>query len=177
MIFLTTFGVPASFDLLQGLIATGLCPSCLNYWRLALYILWFPIAAVVIAASTQADKIRVEVRLRQSYRELDGRIHEVVEEQDRENRRTQSSTGNLNAWVSDLHQALEGELKTKLPGPRYSIGEANYHFDAIVSEVSVQRRTADPPGKVVRLCLSTKRQAIRFGKWFYRTVVNDQASS
>ena len=176
VILLMTVVVPVSFDLLQGLIATGPCLSCLNYWRLALYILWYPIAALVIAASTQADRTRVEVRHIQSYRELDGRIHEVVEELDRENKRTQSHTGNLNAWVSDLHQALEDELKTNLPGPRYSLGEANHCFPALSSEVIVQRRTADPPGKMVRLCLSTKRQAIRFGIWFYRTVIVDQAS-
>ena len=48
VIFLTTFAAPVSFELVQGMLATGLCLSCVNAGKLALYFAWYQIAMVVM---------------------------------------------------------------------------------------------------------------------------------
>ena len=160
VIFLTTFAAPISFELVQGLIATGLCLSCVNAGRLALYFVWYQIAMLVIAASTRADRTRVEVSLTQIYSELDEGIRQLGEENKREITSIQDRVGDIDNTLSDLRYALEEELGVKLPGRRHSVraGSISHHWSLPIPEVTVGRS----PYRMARLRSWVKRQALRF---------------
>ena len=165
VIFLTTFAIPISFELLQGLNATGLCPACVNGGELALYFLWYQIAMLVIALSTRADRTRVEARLAQIYTELNDRVNQLGEEHKKEITGIQDRVNDLHNWVSELRQAIEEDLGTKLPGPTDSLRVSARSGDPTVA---VGLNAIDPPGRIVRLRLKAKRLGLRIRRMSYR---------
>ena len=163
VILLTTFVIPMSFELLQGLNDTGLCLPCVSAGELALYFMWYQIAMLVIAWSTREDRTRVEATFTQISSELIDRIQLLGEEHKREIAGIQDRAGDLEEWVSKLRQAIEEELETKLPGRRHSVRLApvSYEMSVSIGEVSIR----PSPYILVRLRSWVKRRALRFWRW------------
>lgn len=168
VIFLTTFAAPVSFELVQGMLATGLCLSCVNAGKLALYFAWYQIAMVVIALSTRADTTKLEAKLTRISSELVDRVHQHEEENRRKFTGIQDRTGDLEWWVSALRSSIEEQLGIKLPGRRISA-----RADPITVKVSfsnAEGTVGRSPYMMVRLRSWVKRQAVRFWRWSLKWV-------
>ena len=121
VVFLTTFAIPVTFELVQGWQETGLCLSCVNLGKLALYFGWYQIAMLVIASSTRQDKARVEEKLDRVSSELTEIAKEISEEHQKQMTGIQDRVSDLREWVRNIDRAMRDELGVDLPPPKVSL--------------------------------------------------------
>ena len=170
-IFFTTFVSPVAFDLLDGWSATGLCPSCVNGGRLAVYVGMWLFAMVVIALATRDDETKIAKKLRRINSVLEGSIHELREESEGKIVGVQDRVDALDNLVADLRQTLKDELGIRIHH-RVSARSANWNFD--LPAPSVTHTPAVPRNKIARFFLRAKRQCLRLWGKFYILVVDDR---
>ena len=140
VVFLTTFTIPASFEVVQGWQDAGICLSCVNWGKLALYFGWYQIAMLVIALATRRDRARVEERLDRMFSELTDRIGQLSEEHEREMTGIQGSVHDLRDWALDIRRAIRDELGVDVPPPPVSL-RASFHFDVPQAGVTLNVRS------------------------------------
>ena len=169
VVFLTTFMIPVSFELVQSWQDAGICVSCLNLGKLALYFGWYQIAMLVIALATRRDRARVEERLDRTFSELTDRIDQLSEEQQRQITGIEDRVGDLREWVRDLHRVLCGELGVDLPTLSHSI-RAN--FQGAPGTASVSLTTVGSAGRRARLLRWIKHQVHNLRRWARRIFVD-----
>ena len=169
-IFLTTFALPVSFEVVPNVFLTGVCLSCVNGGEFALYVVWYQIAMVVIALSTRADRIRLEEDLARISSELKDRINKCEEDNQLALKGINDRTSDINWWVGALRESLEEHLGIKLPGPRISVrvDPIGYSYSVQMAKPSV----TPSPYLMVRLRSSIRRQGSRFRKWFLKWIWN-----
>ena len=169
VIFLTTFTIPVSFEVVQGWQDTGLCLSCVNWGKLALYFGWYQIAMLVIALATRRDRARVEERLDRMFSELTDSVSQLSEEHQRQMTGIEDRVGDLRNWVRDTRRAVRDELGVDLPPLTRSIraslrgGGATGGFNLTVSS---------PSGRRARLFRWIKRQARNLRRWVHKMFVD-----
>ena len=168
VVFITTFAIPVSFDVVQGWRDTGLCLSCVNWGELALYFVWYQTAMLVIASATRRDRARARESLDRMFLELTGRVSQLSEEHHRKITGIQDRVRDLQNWVRDMRQALNDELKVDLPPLTHSL-RAN--FRAGVSTLSVNVTVDSQTGWRVRLLRWCNRRARNLQRWGRRILV------
>ena len=141
VVFLTTFAIPVSFEVVQGWQDTGLCLSCVNWGQLALYFGWYQTAMLVIASATRRDKARAKERLDRMFSELSNRIRQLSEEHLRQMTGVQDRVSDLQDWTRDFRRALSDELGVDLPPLSHSV-RANFRAGAPTLRANV---TVDSP--------------------------------
>ena len=169
VIFLTTFMIPVSFELEQGWQDAGICLSCVNWGKLALYFGWYQIAMLVIALATRRDRARVEERLDRMFSELTDRIGQLSEEHEREMTGIQGSVHDLREWVRDIRRTLCDELGVDLPPLTHSL-RASFH--AGTPTFSANATVDSPAGWRARLLRWIKRQARNLRRWVHKMFVD-----
>ena len=170
VIFLTTFAIPVSFELIQGWQNTGLCPSCVNVGKLTLYFGWYQIAMLIIASATRRDRAKVEARLDQISSELTDIINQLREENQGQMTGIQDRVSDLREWVQNIDSVMRDELGVVLPPPSTSLRFSARAGDPTVS-VSVQSVSSSTDWRV-RLLLWIKRQAGKLRRWTLKIFVD-----
>ena len=168
-ILLSTLAFPICLELLDGLPVTGLCPSCVHWGRLILYMVMSQVAMAVIALSSRVDQTRIKMELDRRTTELDREIHALREDHELKITGTQHRVRDLDAWVSNLRQAIGEELEIELPG-RIVSGwgdglRAEVTIGAAVGTVTLSSK------KTGRIRSWFTRQARRFWGWFQKWVL------
>lgn len=124
-IIISTFAIPVSFRLIQGLQATGFCLSCVNMGELTLYVVWYVIAVIVIAFATRDDRTRVYARIDRVSSELVNNLNQVKEEHQRGIQEIQERTDDIRLWVQNIDRAIREEFGVDVPIPASRI---RYHY-------------------------------------------------
>ena len=170
VVFLTTFTIPASFEVVQGWQDTEICLSCVNWGKLALYFGWYQIAMLVIALATRRDRDRVEKGLEQTFSNLTDRIDQLSEEHQRRMMGIEDRVRDLQDWVQDIRSALCNELGVDLPPLAVSAWGVSFHFEVPPASGTVTAGRAEG----WRPCLLhwIKRQARNLRRWARRIFVN-----
>ncbi len=169
VIFLTTFTIPVSFELVQGWQDTGLCLSCVNLGKLALYFGWYQIAMMVIASTTRQDRARVEEGLDRVSLELTNRIGQVREEHQGQVTGMQDRVSDLREWVRNIDRAMRNELGVDLLPPTVSLRASARAGGPIVSaNVTV----SGPAGRRARLVRWARGQVRNLKRWSRKVLVD-----
>ena len=164
VILLTTFGAPISVELVQGLIATGFCGSCVRYGWLAFYLVWYQIAMLLFAWSEREEGATEDAKLTQIASSLSHRIDHIREEQGRDIAGLLSQMSSLDDWVTKIHQTLS-EQGIDLP-PRVRSGDGD---GAIVKITGVEAHgVGPPPSNLVRFHRKAKCLALRIWRILIR---------
>ena len=169
VIFLTTFTIPVSFEVVQGWQDTGLCLSCVNWGKLALYFGWYQIAMLVIALATRRDRARVEERLDRMFSELTDSVSQLSEEHQRQMAGIEDRMGDLRNWVRDTRRAVRDELGVDLPPLTHSL-RASGRADAPAGSVKIT--VVNSAGWRARLLRWIKYQARNLRRWARRIFVD-----
>ena len=169
VVFLTTFMIPVSFELVQGWQSTGFCLSCVNWGKLALYLIFYQIAMLLIAVVTRQDSAIMEERLSQMSSELTDCVSQLREGHQRQITGIEDRVGDLRNWVRDTRHAMRDELGVDLPPLTHSIratlsgGGATGGLGLTVSSTSGWR---------ARLLSWVKRQLRNARRWVHRLFVD-----
>ena len=168
-ILLTTLASPIALELLDGLPVTGLCPSCVQWWRLAVYISMSQVAMAVIALASRVDQTKIGIELDRRTTELEREIHALREDHELKITGTQHRVRDLDAWVSNLRQAIGEELGIELPGRIVSGwgdgARVEVTIGAAVGTVTLSSK------KLGRIRSWFTRQARRFWGWLQKWVL------
>ena len=170
VVFLTTFTIPVSFELVQSWQDTGFCLSCLNWGELVLYVVFYQIAMLLIASATMRDRARVEERLDRVYCELNNHIAKISEEHQRQMTGIEDRVGDLREWVRNIDSAMRDQLGADLPARAVSARGASFHFD--VPEASITKTDRSPSGWRPRLLRWINRQARNIRRWAHKIIVD-----
>ena len=168
-IFLTTFMIPVSFELVQGWQDAGLCLSCVNWGRLALYFVWYQIAMLIIALAIRQDRARVEERLDRTFTELTDRISELSEENQRRMTGIEDRVGDLREWVRNIDSAMRDQLGADLPARAVSI-RASASLGAATGSATLT--VSGPTGRRARLSRWLRRQPLNLRRWARKVFVD-----
>ena len=164
VILLTTFGVPISVELVQGLIATGFCGSCVHFGWLALYFGWYQIAMLLFAWSEGEERATEDAKLTQIATSLSHRIDHIREEQRRDIAGLLSQMSSLDDWVTKIHQTLS-EQGIDLPHRVRSGGGDGAIVKITGREAHV---VTPPPSNLVRFRRKAKYLALRIWRILIR---------
>ena len=168
-ILLSTLAFPICLELLDGLPVTGLCPSCVHWGRLILYMVMSQVAMAVIALSSRVDQTRIKMELDRRTTELDREIHALREDHELKITGTQHRVRDLDAWVSNLRQAIGEELGIELPGRIVSgWGDGARVEVTIGAAVGTVTLSSKKTGRIRSWFI---RQARRFWGWFQKWVL------
>ena len=170
VVFLTTFMIPVSFELEQGWQDAGICLSCVNWGKLALYFGWYQIAMLVIALATRRDRARVEERLDRMFSELTDSVSQLSEEHQRQMTGIEDRVRDLQGWVQDIRSALCNELGVDLPPLAVSARGVSFHFEVPPASGTVTAGRAE--GWRPYLLRWIKRQARNLRRWARRIFVD-----
>lgn len=161
--------ISAIFELTQSWQASGLCLSCVNMMELALYMVWYPSAVVVIGVVTRADRTRVDERIDQVSSELDDGINQLREEHQRSVAGIQDRVNDIRDWVQNIDRAMREELGVDLPPPTVSL-RAKFRSGVPTMNASV---TADgPASRRARLQVWIKHQTRNLRRWLRKVLVD-----
>ena len=169
VVFLTTFTIPVSFELVQGWQDTGLCLSCVSLSKLTLYFGWYQIAMLVIASVTKHDRARVEEKLDRVFSELTGRISQTSAEHQGQMTGIQDRLRDIREWVQNIDRAMRDELGVALPPPTVSLRAS---IRAGEPRVSANATVGSPMGRGARLLRWLKGQARNLQRWTRRILVD-----
>ena len=169
VVFLTTFAIPVSFELVQGWQNTGFCPSCANWGKLALYFGWYQVAMLVIASASKQDRARVEEKLDRVFSELTDSISQIREEHQRQMTGMQDRVRDLRDWVRNIDRSMRDELGVDLPPPTVSLRAS---FRAGAPTFSANVTVSGPAGRRARLLRWVRRQACNLRRWARKTLVD-----
>ena len=174
VVFLTTFAIPVSFELVQGLQGMGLCLSCVNVGKLTLYFVWYQIAMLVIASATRRDRTRAEEKLHRVHSELTDSISQISEEHRGQMTAIQDRVRDLHEWVQNIDRAMRDELGVALPPPVTSLGmSARAGRPRIGFNLAASSPTGwSPTGWRGRLFRWLKGQARNLKKWARKVLVD-----
>ena len=173
VIFLTTFTIPVSFEVAQGWQDTGLCLSCVNWGKLALYFGWYQIAMLIIALATRRDRARVEERLDRMFTKLTDSVSQLSEEHQRQMTGIEDRVGDLRNWVRDARCAVRDELGVDLPPLTHSI-RASARSGAPTGSATLTVRGS--AGRRARLLRWLKRQSRNLRRWAHKILVDWEES-
>ena len=168
-IFVSSVAISVSFEIVKGWQATGFCLSCVNLWQLALYVVWYFFAMVVIASVTRQDRIRVEARIDREVLELTDSISQLREEHQGDITGIQDRVGDLRDWVGHIDRAMRDELGVDLPPPTVSVRAT---FRSGAPTMSVNATTSGPVGRRAQLLFQAKRHALNLRRWIWRIFVD-----
>ena len=169
VILLTTLVGPIVFELVQGLYATGLCRSCVNFGMLFVYVVWWQLALLVISKATSEDDTKYEKKLKEISSEFSDGIDQLREDHERRLMGNQDRVGDLNRWASDIRRVVLAELGVDLPAVPVSLraGAIINEFRISQPEICVGRS----PNVMVRIRSWVRRQTIRIWrlsrKWIW----------
>ena len=137
--------------------------------ELALYMVWYPTAVVVIGVVKRADRTRVDQRIDQVASELGDGMNRLREEHRRSVTGIQDQMNDIREWVQSIDRAMRGELGVDLPPPTVSL-RAEFRSGAPTMNVSV---TADgPASRRARLLIWIKRQTCNLRRWLRKILVD-----
>ena len=171
VVFLTTFAIPVSFELVQGWQNTGFCLSCVNWGKLALYFGWYQVAMLVIASATKQDRARVEEKLDRVSSELTDSISRISEEHQQEMTGMQDRVRDLRDWVRNIDRSMRDELGIDLPPPTVSLRAS---ARAGAPTFSANLTVSGPAGRRARLLLWVRRQTLNLRRWARKVLVDWQ---
>ena len=168
-VFLTTFAIPISFELVQGWQNTGFCLSCVSWGKLALYFGWYQVAMLVIALASKQARARVEEKFDRVSSELTGNISQISEEHQRQLTDMQDRVGDLREWVRSIDRAMRHEFGVDLPPPTVSLRAS---IRAGAPTVSANATVSGPAGRRARLIRWVRRQARKLRRWARKILVD-----
>ena len=171
VILVTTFMIPISVELVQGLIATGLCSplTCVHFGLLTFYVVWYQIATLLFAWSTRKDRTEEEAKLTRISCVLNESITQLREDHERRITGNQDRVGDLQRWAIDTRRVLQEEFGVVLPAIPVSLRLAPTSFEILTSTASVNVRRSR--NKMARLRSWVNRQALRFRGFFRKWVL------
>ena len=169
VVFLTTFAIPVSFELIQGWQNTGFCLSCVSLGKLALYFGWYQVAMLVITSATKQDRAKVEEKLDRVLSELTNSISQISEEHQRQITGMQDQARDLREWVRNIDRAMRNELGIDLPSPTVSLRAS---FRAGAPTFSANVTVSGLRGRRARLLRWVRRQARNLRRWARKTLVD-----
>ena len=169
VVFLTTFAIPVSFELVQGWQDTGLCLSCVNLGKLTLYFGWYQVAMLVIASATKQDRARVEEKLDRVFSELTDSISQISAEHQGQVTGIQDRVRDLREWVQNIDRAIRDELGVALPPPTVSL---RVSARAGEPRVSANLTVSSPAGRRARLLQWVRGQTRNLRRWARRILVD-----
>ncbi len=77
-VLLSTLVIPVFLQVFQGWRDTGFCPRCVIWSELALYVVFYQIAMLLLASATRQDRARVEEGLERTSSALTDRIEKFI---------------------------------------------------------------------------------------------------
>ena len=149
VIFLTTFAGPMSFDLAQGLYATGLCGSCVNYGMLIVYVVWWQLAMLVISISTLEDNTKVANKFKKISSEFSEGIDQLSEDLEEMIMVNRDRLGDLNNWASNVRGVVLEELRVDLPAVPVTLRAKGLNFGFTTSEATLN--VSKPSSRLLRI--------------------------
>lgn len=169
-VFITVLGIPASFDLLQGLARTGYCPSCLDLGRASLYVGWYVVAEFIMSLALRSDRSKVDEKFEQISGGLLSRISKGEEKIDKNIADASFEVECLQKRVDSIENFMRRHLSLRLPVMAFMRGglrvEAGFSADisgTVIKSPSNWRR---------RIYLSAMGQWRRLRRWLFRIVVD-----
>ena len=170
-VLITTFVIPASFEIYQGWEETGFYLKSVNWGRLALYFGWYQIAMLLIALATKRDRDRTKESLERVFSELRGRVDHLNQEYQEQMTGTQDSLRDLEVWVRNIHRALSEQLAVDLPGRSVQL-RASFTFGVPTASATVS--AVDRAGWILRLLRWGRRQARSYAGRVSKIVVGER---
>ena len=148
VIFLTTLAGPIAFELVQGLYATGLCLSCVNYGMLIVYVVWWQLAMLVISISTMEETAEVQEKLEEISATFNDGIERLRADYERKITRNQDSIDNLTRWAGDVRRVVLDASGVDIPAVPVTLrGDG----DGARIKVSVSSPTLCAPASTSRI--------------------------
>ena len=163
-VLFTILLVPVVVEGFRGWQKTGICLSCVNWVVLALYLIVYLIAVLLIASATRQDKERVEEEIRRRTSKLTRRIDQLSEDHQEQVTRIQDYAKVVHHWARDTKGILNDELGLDLP-PLPVSAWANIRSGE--STVSAEGTASSPAG----LLNWVKCQARNLQRWAQKTFV------
>ena len=172
-IFVTVFGVPASFEMYQGWQSTGLCLSCVDWVKATLYLAWYFVAVVVTGLAMRVDRSRLEARFDRSRETLGAEISRIREKMREESFEVGDQVSDLKHQVDYLDGAVRAvfeKLEMDLPPmPLYARSRATLRVR--VKNRKSRATLINNASKMAMFFSKIRRTALRFLRWVWDVLI------